>query len=192
MIDLPDVDIDFADRTQLLQHVKGTPARLDTGARHNTGVYFTDIPRAYDGIATVEHKTAEDMGYFKLDLLNVSVYESVRDEQHLATLMQEPVWETLQEQSLFEQLIHVGNHWDLAQQMPEPIDSIQRMAMFLAVIRPGKRYLVGKPWSQVAEDVWQKPEGDVYFFKKSHSVAYAHLVVVHINLICERMLKSGQ
>lgn len=190
MIDLPDVDIDFADRTQLLQYIKGTPARLDTGARHNTGVYFTDIPRAHDGVATLEHKTAEDMGYFKLDLLNVNVYENVDSEQHLNKLMQEPVWQTLQEQSFFEQLIHIGNHWDLAQQMPEPIDSIQRMAMFLAVIRPGKRYLSGQTWSNVAQEVWKRPDGDVYFFKKSHSVAYAHLVVVHMNLLCEQLINN--
>jgi hypothetical protein len=186
MFDMPDVDIDFADRTQLLQYVKGTPARLDTGARHNTGVYFTDVPRAHDGIATLEHKAAEDMGYFKLDLLNVSVYEHIRNEQHLVELMQEPAWNTLQEQSFFEQLIHIGNHWELAQQMQEPINSIQRMAMFLAVIRPGKRHLAGQPWNTVAQEVWQRPEGDVYFFKKSHSVAYAQLVAVHMNILEEQ------
>ena len=46
MIDLPDIDIDFADRTSVLKHISHTPARLETGKRHNTGVYFTDIPRA--------------------------------------------------------------------------------------------------------------------------------------------------
>ena len=181
MRDMPDVDIDFADRTQLLQYVSGTPARLDTGVRHNTGVYFTDIPRDTAGAATVEHKAAEHLGYFKLDLLNVSVYERVRTEQHLVELMREPTWSRLEDQSTFERLIHIGNHWDLYCTMPEPITSIQRMAMFLAVIRPAKRHLAGETWSAVAEQVWQPPRDGSYFFKKSHSVAYAQLVVVDLN-----------
>ena len=71
--------------------------------------------------------------------------------------------------------------------MPEPVDSIPRMAMFLAVIRPGKRHLVGKTWREVADTVWEQPDDDSYFFKKSHSVAYAQLVAVHMNLICEKI-----
>jgi hypothetical protein len=68
--------------------------------------------------------------------------------------------------------------------MPEPIDSIPRMAMFLAVIRPAKRHLIGKTWSEVAQSVWER-DGDDYSFKKAHAVAYANLVVVHMNLLTE-------
>jgi hypothetical protein len=56
--------------------------------------------------------------------------------------------------------------------------------MFLAAIRPGKKHLIGLPWSEVTNTIWEKEEG-VYTFKKSHAVAYAHLVVVHINLLEE-------
>jgi hypothetical protein len=71
--------------------------------------------------------------------------------------------------------------------MPEPVNSIPRMAMFLAVIRPAKRHLIGKTWKEVGETVWDKPADDEYYFKKSHAVAYAHLVAVHMNLICEQI-----
>ena len=179
----PDIDIDFASREQVLKHIHGVPARLNTGAKHNTGVYFNNIPSASDGIATLEHETAEELGYFKLDLLNVGVYEQVRDEIHLVECMRDPDWNKLKDAEFFSKIIHIGNHYSLAQQMPEPIDSIPRMAMFLAIIRPGKRHLVGKTWKEVAETVWQKPDNDQYFFKKSHAVAYAQLVVVNINLI---------
>jgi DNA polymerase III alpha subunit len=67
--------------------------------------------------------------------------------------------------------------------MPEPVDTIPRLAMFLALIRPAKRQLIGKSWQEVAESVWEKPVDDAYYFKKSHAVAYAHLVVVHMNLL---------
>jgi hypothetical protein len=66
--------------------------------------------------------------------------------------------------------------------LPEPIDTIPRMAMFLAAIRPGKKHLIGQPWKDVAKTIWDKVEGE-YTFKKAHAVSYAHLVVVHMNLI---------
>jgi len=179
----PDIDIDFADRTSVLKHIHGTPARLNTGRQHNTGVYFTDIPAAMDGIATLEHEHAEELGYFKLDLLNVNVYEHVRDELHLIDLMHtEPDWSRLwTDREYCEQIIHIGNHYDLVASMRP--DTVARMAMLLAVIRPGKAHLRGKDWATVGASVWQRPTDDSYFFKKAHAVSYAHLVVVHMNII---------
>ena len=52
--DMPDIDIDFADRTHLLKHVKGVGARLENGNKHNTGVYFNKVPFAHDGLATMD------------------------------------------------------------------------------------------------------------------------------------------
>ena len=66
--------------------------------------------------------------------------------------------------------------------MPEPIDSIPRLAMFLAAIRPAKKHLIGLPWREVAKTIWDKGS-DGYSFKKSHAIAYAQLVVVHMNLL---------
>ena len=186
IFDMPDVDIDFADRTQLTKHVTGVGARLENGNKHNTGVYFTKIPQAHDGLATLDHKRAEELGYFKLDLLNVGVYENVRDELHLVELMREPNWNKLSNREFFEQLIHIGKHYDTAAKMPEPIDSIPRMSMFLAVIRPAKRHLIGCTWIEVAQTVWDKAGQDSYSFKKSHSVAYAQLVAVHMNILEEQ------
>ena len=74
--------------------------------------------------------------------------------------------------------------------MPEPIDSIPRLAMFLSVIRPGKRHLIGKPWAEVAKTIWEPQQDGSYTFKKSHSLAYAHLVVVHMNLLEEQDFKG--
>ena len=46
---------------------------------------------------------------------------------------------------------------------------------------------LGKTWQEVAETVWEKPTDDEYYFKKSHAVAYAHLVAVNLNLFCEKI-----
>jgi hypothetical protein len=184
-----DIDIDFADRTKILSLVKHTSAsqlRDNKLIPHNTGVYVTDIPAdPFNSLASLDYETAESRGYLKLDFLNVNLYQQVQSEQHLLELMNTtPSWMKFNaDQVFFEQLIHVNNHWAVLKKMPEPIDTIPRLAMFLAVIRPAKRHLIGKAWADVAQDVWTKPLDDGYYFKKSHAVAYAHLVCVNMNLI---------
>jgi hypothetical protein len=98
--------------------------------------------------------------------------------------MRDPQWSRLKEKEFFQKLIHIGDHYDSMLKMPQEIDSIPRMAMFLSVIRPGKRHLIGKSWADVALTVWDQGN-DGYSFKKSHSIAYAHLVIVHMNLLDE-------
>ena len=50
-----------------------------------------------------------------------------------------------------------------------------------------RNYLIGKDWTTVMNEVWTKPEGDEYYFKKSHAIAYAHAILVQMNLICEQI-----
>ena len=184
-----DIDIDLGDRDKLLAVIKHIPASMlnvKPIRKHSTGVHITDIP--YDPVqdmASIDYKEAETRGYFKLDLLNVHVYNQVKNEEHLIQLMYEPDWNMLKDKNIVEQLIHLNNSYDLMRRMPEPIDSIPRLAMFLAVIRPAKRHLLGKTWKEVNETVWDKdPSG--YAFKRSHSLAYSQLVVVHMNLLKEQ------
>lgn len=183
-----DIDIDYGNRDLILEKIKYIPASMrnvDPIRKHSTGIHVTDIP--YDPIndmASLDYELAEKRGYFKLDLLNVHVYNQVRDEKHLIELMREPNWSRLKDKNFVEQLIHLGNNYNYIQRMPEPIDSLPRLAMFLAIIRPGKKHLIGKTWHEVAKTVWQK-EDTSYIFKKSHSIAYAQLVVVHMNLLEE-------
>jgi len=183
-----DIDIDFGDRNRALALLKTTPASIMRDGKlikHNTGVYATDVSTdPLLGVASIEYQSAEDLGYTKLDFLNVGLYNQVRDEDHLNSLMaQEPPWDKLYQREFCEQLIHINQHYDTLIKMPEAVNTIPRMAMFLAVIRPGKRHLIGLPWAKVAETVWQRPDDDEYYFKKSHSLAYAHLVVVNMNLL---------
>ena len=81
---MPDIDIDFLNRSTVLDIIKHIPATLEDGRKHNTGVYCQEIPtNPLTGQASIDYKTAEDRGYFKIDLLNVSAYQGVRDEAHL-------------------------------------------------------------------------------------------------------------
>ena len=95
---MPDIDIDFANRDVILEKIKHRVARLNKEKKHNTGVYFTEIPsNPVDNMSTVDYKTAENRGYFKLDFLNVSLYKDIKNEDHLNTLVhKEPLWTLLE------------------------------------------------------------------------------------------------
>ena len=185
-----DIDIDFADRKQALDAFKHVVAsrKSDNGMiSHNTGVYLQAIPyNPFTNLSTIEYKEAEQRGYFKLDFLNVNVYQGVRNKEHLTQLLNtEPLWDLLQDEQFVNLLFHLNGHIDvLRQTLPT---SAEQLAAVLAMIRPAKRYLIGKDWTTVMTEIWIKPETDEYFFKKSHAIAYAHAITVQMNLICEQI-----
>ena len=137
-----DIDIDFADRSQLLELIQHTPARQTVQGqvrRHNSGVYVTDIPSdPVHHCAAIDYEAAEQLGYFKIDFLNMSVYQLITSPEHYATAVAtEPNWSRLwQEPEWAQQLAHVGNYTDLLKEMRP--DSIPRMAAFISIIRPVK------------------------------------------------------
>jgi hypothetical protein len=189
-----DIDIDVANRDQLLaiiDHTSATMRESKGNKKHGSGIYVTDVP--YDAVkntASIDHVAAEARGYVKLDLLNMSLYNSVKNEDHLYELMRDPDWSLLSDRLFVEKIIHINKHYASLIKMPEPVDSIPRMAMFLAVIRPAKRHLIGLPWSEVAKTIWDAGD-DGFAFKKSHSLAYGQLVVVAMNLECENIRASA-
>lgn len=182
-----DIDLDFASRDDALKLIKHIPARMlykGSPQRHNSGVYVQPIP--YDpnlGCSALHYKEADERGYYKIDFLNVSVYQYIRDEEHYKTLLAaEPPWHRLAEYDFVREVAHIANHPErVAAHMP---DSIPRMAMFLAALRPGKSHLLGKSWKEMGKTIWDKCD-DEYAFKKAHSVAYASLVALHMNIINE-------
>ena len=183
-----DVDIDFPDREKALELLKYTPASImrdDKLIKHNTGLYVTDIPvDPFTGQASLDYNVAEERGYMKLDFLNVSLYTQIKSEEHLIELIeQEPSWEKLYDPEFCGKLIHIGNHYKTLIQMPEAVNSDVRLMMFMAIIRPAKRHLIGLPWKEVAKTIWEKSNDGEYGFKKSHSAAYSRLVMVHMNLL---------
>jgi hypothetical protein len=184
-----DIDIDLADRDQLLALIQATPARQTHQGqvrRHNSGIYVTDIP--YDpvnGCAAVDYETAEQLGYFKIDLLNMTVYKLIRDQAHYDQMLEiEPPWPRLwTDPDWARQLAHIGNYTELLETMRP--DSIPRMAAFISIIRPGKAHLQGRPWDQVFASVWDGDASQGFVFKQSHAISYAALVALHMNLLSQ-------
>jgi hypothetical protein len=190
-MNLPDVDIDFADREQVLKLLEHVPAmqRMPNGNRqkHKTGVYFHPVPtNPFTGWCDIDYQQAEELGFFKVDLLNVSLYQGVKSKEHLDQLAnQEPMWDLLQQEDFSNLLFHLNGHGDVLKRTCPT--SVEQLAAVLAMIRPAKRYLIGKPWMTIMKEVWTKPENGEYYFKKAHAVAYAVAIVAQMNLICEQI-----
>jgi hypothetical protein len=184
-----DIDLDFADRDSVLKLIPHTPARqMHQGQvrRHNSGVYVTDIP--YDPVnqcASLDYETAEQLGYFKIDFLNMSVYQLIQDPEHYKQMLaQEPTWTRLWTNPEWaKQLVHVGNYTELLASMRP--DSIPRMAAFISIIRPGKAHLQNQPWATVFESVWDGDSSQGFVFKHAHAIGYAALVALHMNLFSQ-------
>lgn len=182
-----DIDIDLSDRNRVIELLRCRPARQEQDGqirRHNSGVYVTEIP--WDPInqcAAIDYREAEQRGYFKIDLLHMTVYDLIRDTAHYQQMLDRtPPWDKLwNEPEWAKQLVHVGNYTDLLAAMKP--DSIPRMAAFISIIRPGKAHLQNKPWNEVFASVWDGDDSRGYTFKKSHAVSYAALVALHMNLI---------
>lgn len=189
-----DIDIDTPDRERLLSLFNNVPATIhqkDRLKKHNTGVYFHKVPvNPYNGYCSLDYKTASKDGFFKLDILNVSIYKDVLSNEHLNDLMErEPIWELLQEKDFCDLLFHLKGHHGVCEVMKP--DSILKLAAVLSMIRPAKRHLIGLQWDDILKEVWTKPLNESYYFKKSHAISYAFAVVVHMNLICEQLVNSS-
>ena len=184
---MPDIDIDFANRDILLSKIQHRVAKLDLEKKHNTGVYVTEIPHnPVNNLSTLDYKTAEERGYFKLDFLNVSIYKDVRNEAHLEELMnKEPLWELLEHQEFVDQVFHLSGHSELLKKLKPT--NVEQLAAALAIIRPAKRHLADETWTTILKEVWTKPEDGAYYFKKAHGTSYAMAVVVHMNLLVEQL-----
>jgi len=182
-----DIDIDFANRDQVLGLIKHTPARQVVDGRvrrHNSGVYVTDIPQdILNNCAAIDYETAETRGYFKIDFLNMSVYQLIKSPEHYNQMLTTtPPWDRLWQDAVWaSQLVHVGNYTELLQSM-RPTNT-QQMAAFISIIRPGKAHLQKQSWRNVFDSVWDGDDSRGYTFKKAHAVSYAALVALHMNLL---------
>jgi len=185
---MPDIDIDFLDRTKALSLFKYIRASREEDGKlvhHNTGIYFHQVPvDARTNLCHIPYDHAEEHGYFKVDFLNVGIYKNIRSEEHLIQLMEtEPLWDLLQQDEFVDLLFHLNGHGDVLRKTCPT--SVEQLAAVLAMIRPAKKYLIGKDWTTIMTEVWKKPEADEYYFKKSHATAYAMAIIVQMNLICE-------
>lgn len=180
-----DIDIDFIDRDVALAEIEHIPASQADGTKHNTSVYFQPIPvDPRTEIAAIDYKSSAALGYFKIDFLNNSLYQGVRDEGHLVDLaFREPEWDLFDEPTIVEGLAHIHSYFHVVQSIRPR--SVTDLAVIIALIRPGKKHLVGQSRHIIDAEIWQRGAEEGYVFKKSHSFAYALSIVVQLNLMIE-------
>lgn len=186
-----DVDIDVLNRDHLLAHIRHVDAsilRADEYEKHKVGIYVQDIPfNPVTNLANLDYKTAPKYGYQKIDILNVSIYEGIKNTAHLQELIhQEPVWELLLDKDFVDRLFHLNGHYELVKKLKP--DSVEKLAATLAIIRPGKKHLENSNWDDILKEVWVRPAGDEYYYKRSHAISYAVAITVQMNLIAESVL----
>lgn len=185
---IPDIDIDLQDRSkaiELFPHVRASRNENGRLVPHPVGIYIQNIPVCpLTDLAIYDYKEAEEKGYFKIDFLNLSVYDQVKSNSHLDDLIgKEPDWSLLDHKEIVENLFHISNHFELVYKLKPR--SIEDLAILLALIRPAKRYLIGKDRKYIEDRVWIKESNDEYHFKKSHAFAYAMVIMVQLNLLLE-------
>ena len=152
--------------------------------KHNVGVYFQSIPKDdISGLSAIPYKSAEELGYLKVDFLTLDMLDYFADTEQIRGLVSiDPDWSLLEKESNVINLFQIKNHFKLIN-MVKPRD-IETLADCLALIRPGKRYLLDqyiKDKYSIRSILYTKNSG--YIFKRSHAIAYATNIVLQLHLL---------
>ena len=182
-----DVDIDippYVDRAELgLRAIQYLPDKKAIKP-HPSGYYINDevAVDALTGSAAIDYQDAESRNITKVDLLTNTAYSLFKDKaDYLAALTKEPDWRKLNDPHFVSLLPQIGNQFELLKKISPT--SISELADVLAMIRPAKRkfvqdYATNKAF--VREQLYKKPKEGMYF-KKSHAISYAQMIVAVMN-----------
>lgn len=150
---------------------------------HPSGYYLEEIPvDAQTGLASIPYEKAEEYGFIKVDLLTNTAYDGFASKADVLTAAEkEPDWKMLTKREIVEKLPHLGKHYDELQRFR--CDSVESLADFLALIRPGKIHLMDeylKNPKTIRRWLYVKPKDGIYF-KKSHAISYALMIACVMN-----------
>lgn len=185
-----DVDIDtiptFNPTKVFPSWVRASVVRDSKLTAHPCGVHPQAIPRdSITGLSAIPYDSAEDLGYLKVDFLHLSVYKHLESRSQIEELLKlEPNWTLLQLPSTWPKLFQLSKHGEMLTLLKPK--SVEDLADAMALIRPGKKTLLGlytKAKTEAIRALYAKDEKTGYSFKKSHALAYALVVVLQLHLI---------
>lgn len=157
---------------------------------HPSGIYPQNISiDPVTGLSAIPYEQAEELGYVKLDLLNLNVYSKFKSRQEVLDFAsKEPDWSLLQLPSNHEKLFQLSNHGELLLKLKP--SSIIELADVLALIRPGKKQLLGLYQNNKhdARKMLYDTSKKGFSFKKSHAISYALVIVLQLHLIEQNRL----
>ena len=191
-----DVDIDFKTTFDPLEYfdeaIRASMVNKDRQLiKHPAGVYFQSIPKDnVTGFAAVPYKDAEDMGYFKFDCLHLSILDYFDNKAEIKELITiEPDWMLLESAVHVQKLFQLSKHYDVVS-LVKP-KTVQELADCIALIRPGKRFLLDayvKNRDAIRTELYRRDPEAKYYFKKSHAISYALTIVLQLHLIKGKVL----
>ena len=186
-----DVDIDVTSR--LDRSIYGTKAMVYNADNervlpHPSGVYIEEVPIDPEtGDCAFDYKDGGSLGFYKVDLLNNTVYDEYRSREEVLEAIEGDVdWSVFRDAKVVSKLPHIANHFDLVSQVSPK--SIDELADVLALIRPGKAHLlddyIKSPNFVRSEILYKKPTNKkANYFKKSHAISYAYMIICALRKI---------
>lgn len=191
-----DVDIDFKTTFDPLDYfdeaIRASMVNKDAQLiKHPAGVYFQSIPQdSITKFAAIPYKNAEELGYFKFDCLHLSVLDYFESKDEIRELIKiEPDWMLLESAVHVQKLFQLAKHYDVIS-LVKP-KSVQELADCIALIRPGKRFLLDayvKNRDAIRTELYRRDPEAKYYFKKSHAISYALTIVLQLHLIKGKVL----
>lgn len=188
-----DIDIDFQTTFKpesVFPWTKASIVKNGYLSPHPCGVYPQKIPVDYvTKLAAIPYAEAEEVGYMKIDMLHLSIYDHFNSREEITELLKlEPDWSLLLIPSEQAKLFQLSRHGEVLTAVKPK--NIEELADCLALIRPGKKqlaklYNVDKAGTR--RILYSKDESG-YSFKKSHAIAYAMVIVLQLHLISTGVL----
>lgn len=155
---------------------------------HPSGVYLEPVPvDPVTGLCAFDYKYGDDKGFMKVDLLVNTAYANFESKEEVLTALTSEVdWKLFLDRRIVDKLPHIANHFDIVREVKP--QSIEDLADILALIRPAKiwmleDYLTNK--KRVRINLYKRPAGDKVYFKKSHAISYAAMIVCCLHRITE-------
>lgn len=185
-----DIDIDLQTNFDPLdifkEATRASMVKNNDLIKHNVGVYFQSIPiDSMTGLAAIPYQQAEEVGYFKVDFLHLSLLDVFETKEEIRELLKlEPDWSLLLKEDVVEKLFQIHRQYNLVSKLAPK--SVEELADCIALMRPGKRHLVDayiKDKTLIREELYRKPEDGKYYFKKPHAISYALNIVLQLHLI---------
>lgn len=188
-----DIDMDFPTAFKPATVFDWTRASLvknDYLSPHPCGVYPQNIPLDHlTNLAAIPYVEAEELGYIKVDMLHLQVYDHFETREEITELLKiEPDWGLLQIPTEQKKLFQLSNHGDVLTIIKPK--SIEELADVLAIIRPGKKPLAKLYRSnlEATRKALYSKDDKGYAFKKAHSIAYAMVIVLQLHLIASGII----
>lgn len=189
-IDL-DLKTDFDPLEIFPEAVRASMIKNKELVKHNVGVYFQSIPiDKMTELAAIPYEQAEEVGYFKIDFLHLSLLDMFDTKDEIRDLLKlEPDWKLLMRPDVVEKLFQIHRQYDLVSKLAPK--SVQELADCLALMRPSKVHLINKyvetkntpNHDLIRKELFTKPTDGKAWFKKPHAVAYAMNIVLQLHLV---------